>query len=611
MFKKTFKIILTLVVTFFVSTFFIGNILNFIKTKYKFQILINPIKLFKLIKTNPTNTYGIFLLFLLICLFVLNYYINLNYKLKEKDDIPDKSGSNEYGSARWASDKDLKRFKTWNISKPIKSGGIVVTCNKDKFYYDDSTNHTLVIGSTGSGKTVSTIMPLIFNLADASESMIINDSKGELLRKTNNYLIEKGYKIKIINLREPTNSNYWNPLYLPYKYYKEKSLEKTVELVNDFSYSLCQEVSARDPYWSESSASVLSGLCLALIEDSKSKDEVHFNSVYNLLVEHGTKTLITKKNSLDDYFDSKKFGNLAKNYYATGGFAKGETRATIFSVLSSKLRIFNDVGIAAMTSNTDFELEDIGKEKTAVFLVIPDEKEARHILGSLFIDQAYQSLVKVAQEQKDGKLPIRVNYLLDEFANMPPIKSFSNKITVSRSRNIRFYLIIQDFDQLKEKYKEQTGTIKSNCNNWIYLLTSDNDTAKEISDRLGKYTILSSRISSSTKINKIDFNISSDKSLIGRELLTPDELMKFKLGEGIFMQTRLNPIKSKFLQIDDYPIKIIEKKYIVKQTKYKLKLFDLDKFREQLNIKKYKKENADIDIIYDPALNKTSKRNNS
>ena len=608
MFKKTFKIILTLVVTFLVSTFFIGNTLNFIKTKYKFQILINPIKLFEVIKTDPTNIYGIFLLFLLICLFVLNYYINLNYKIKEKDDIPDKSGSNEYGSARWASDKDLKRFKTWDISKPIKSGGIVVTCNKDKFYYDDSTNHTLVIGTTGSGKTVSTIMPLIINLADASESMIINDSKGELLRKTNDYLINKGYKIKIINLREPTNSNFWNPLYLPYKYYKEKNLEKTVELVNDFSYSLCQEVSARDPYWSESSASVLSGLCLALIEDSKNKDEVHFNSIYNLLVEHGTKTLITKKNSLDDYFDSKEFGNLAKNYYATGGFAKGETRATIFSVLSSKLRIFNDVGIATMTSNTDFELEDIGKEKTAVFLVIPDEKEARHILGSLFIDQTYQSLVKVAQEQKDGKLPIRVNYLLDEFANMPPIKSFSNKITVSRSRNIRFYLIIQDFDQLKEKYKEQTGTIKSNCNNWIYLLTSDNDTAKEISDRLGKYTISSSRISSSTKINKIDFNISSDKSLIGRELLTPYELMKFKLGEGIFMQTRLNPIKSKFLQIDDYPIKIIEKKYIVKQTKYKLKLFDLDKFREQLNIKKYKKENADIDIIYDPALNKTVRR---
>lgn len=333
--------------------------------------------------------------------------------------------------------------------------------------------------------------------------------------------------------------------------------------------------------------------------------------IYNLLVEHGTKTLINKKNSLDDYFDSKEFGNYAKNYYATGGFAKGETRATIFSVLSSKLRIFNDLGISLMTSNTDFELEDIGKEKTAVFLVIPDEKEARHILGSLFIDQTYQSLIKVAQEQKNGRLPYRVNFILDEFANMPPIKNFSNKITVSRSRNIRFYLIIQDFDQLKEKYKEQTGTIKSNCNNWIYLLTADNNTAKEISTRLGKYTITSSRVSTSTKLNKVDFNISNDKSLIGRELATPDELMKFELGEGIFMQTRLNPIKSKFFQIDDYPIQITEKDYKIKQKKYKIKLFDLDKFREQLNMEKYKTENVEMDIIYDPASNKIRRRNNS
>ncbi|MDD4283082.1 MAG: type IV secretory system conjugative DNA transfer family protein, partial [Bacilli bacterium] len=447
-----------------------------------------------------------------------------------------------------------------------------------------------------------TIMPLIFNLADASESMIINDSKGELLRKTNNYLTEKGYQIKVINLRDPGNSNYWNPLYLPYKYYKEKNIEKTVELINDFSYSLCQEVSARDPYWSESSASVLSGLCLAIIEDSKSIDEVHFNSIYNLLVEHGTKTLITKKNSLDDYFDSKELGNLAKNYYATGGFAKGETRATIFSVLSSKLRIFNDVGIANMTSNTDFELENIGKEKTAVFLVIPDEKESRHILGSLFVDQAYQSLVAFAQEQSDGRLPYRVNFVLDEFANMPAIKSFSNKITVSRSRNIRFYLIIQDFDQLKEKYKDQTGTIKSNCNNWIYLLTADNDTAKEISNRLGKYTITSSRISTSTRLSKIDLNVSNDTSLMGRDLLTPDELMKFKLGEGIFLQTRLNPIRSKFIQIDDYPIKIIESEYTVNQKKKKTKLFDLDKYREKYNSDKFKNENQTMDIVYDPTM---------
>jgi type IV secretion system protein VirD4 len=311
------------------------------------------------------------------------------------------------------------------------------------------------------------------------------------------------------------------------------------------------------------------------------EDEVHFNSIYNMLVYHGTKTLEgSKKNSLDDYFDNKPFGNLAKNFYATGGFAKGETRATIFSVLSSKLRIFSDLGIASMTSKTDFELEDIGKEKTAVFLIIPDEKEARHVLASLFVDQCYQSLITIAQEQKDNKLPIRVNFVLDEFANMPPIKNFSNKITVSRGRNIRFYLIIQDFDQLKEKYKDQAGTIKSNCNNWLYLLTADNNTALEISKRLGKYTIETLRVSTSNRISSTDFNISNDKSLTGRDLLTSDELMKFNFGEGLFMKTRMNPIESILPIINNYPIDFKPEAIVYPNlNKYKIELFDLDSLR--------------------------------
>ncbi len=145
-------------------------------------------------------------------------------------------------------------------------------------------------------------------------------------------------------------------------------------------------------------------------------------------------------------FNKKLFGNLAKNSYATGSFAKGETRATLFSVLATVIKMFSDTGIANLTSRTDFELEDIGKKKTAVYLIIPDEKESRHDLASLFIDQCYQALVNYAQSLSTGKLPIRVNFILDEFSNMPQIPFISGKIAVSRSRNIRYYLVIQDFD---------------------------------------------------------------------------------------------------------------------------------------------------------------------
>lgn len=508
---------------------------------------------------------------------------DFNLKLKRKKEIPKEDGSFEYGSSRWMTKKEIKqKYKVWNINDEIKTGGVPVTYLDGNFYYSDKFDHTLIIGSTGSGKTISCILPLIFNLGSAGESMIINDTKGELYSYTADYLKKKGYKIKIINLRDALASDGWNPLHLPYKYYKEGNVDFAGDLIENFSKSLCKNLSSKDMYWEKSAMAVLSALCYALIEDAPNESQVNLYSIYNLLVEHGTKN-IERYNSLDLYFKNKPFGSLSKMSYATGSFAKGETRATLFSVLATVIKIFSDTGIANLTSRTDFELEEIGKIKTAVFLIIPDEKESRHDLASLFIDQCYQALVNSAQSLSSGKLPIRVNFVLDEFANMPPITSISNKITVSRSRNIRFYLVIQDFNQLKETYKNSAGTIKANCTNTIYLLTFDNDTAKEISTRLGRYTISTSRVSTSSRINQTDFNISQDSSLLGRELLTSDELMRFKLGEGIFLSARQYPIKSKFPPIDDYGIdyKIINVPN--KSKDFKIEVFNLDEFRSQQN----------------------------
>jgi len=513
-------------------------------------------------------------------LFILKYDRDLKIKLQKSNELPEDDGNFEYGSSRWANKKEIKNhFKVWNIGQSLKSGGIPVTAMDGKLYYCDSFDHTLIVGSTGSGKTICEIMPLIFNLGYAGESMVINDTKGELYTHTSDFLRKKGYKIKVINLRDALASDGWNPLHLPYKYYKDGNIDLAGDLIENFSKSLTKNLSSKDMYWENSSRSVLTALCYGIIEDAPCEEQVHLYSIYNMLVEHGAKT-IDRYNSLDLYFKQKPFGNLAKNSYATGSFAKGETRATLFSVLATVIKMFSDTGIANLTSRTDFELDDIGKEKTAVFLIIPDEKESRHDLASLFIDQCYQALINTAQSYSNGKMPIRVNFILDEFSNMPPITSISNKITVSRSRNIRFYLVIQDFGQLKEKYKDATGTIKSNATIWIYLLTSDNETAKEISTRIGRYTISSERVSTSSRLEQLDFNISNDKSLIGRELLMPDELMRFKFGEAIFMSTRMYPIKANVMPISKYPIKYKIVDLPRKSKEYNINCFNLDEFRK-------------------------------
>jgi type IV secretion system protein VirD4 len=260
--KQILKWFVITFLTFLLSLVFTCNIVNLIK---KQNITINIISI---LVADNNIIIGSIIVFILTMLVIINYSIVIQNSIR-KGNLKS-AGNNEFGSSRFATEDEIKKeFKVWSLNRNMATGGMVVTKIKDKYYYDDSSNHSLIIGSTGSGKTVSSIMPLIYNLADASESMIINDSKGEILRETYGYLKDKNYKIKIINLREPDKSDGWNPLHLPYKYFENGDIEKEVESVNDFSYSICQEVSARDPYWSESSSAVLSGLALGLILDSQ------------------------------------------------------------------------------------------------------------------------------------------------------------------------------------------------------------------------------------------------------------------------------------------------------------------------------------------------------
>lgn len=549
---------------------------------------------------------GILILECLFILFVI--YFNFNLKIKHfnnTNEFPKRVTSNEFGSSDFATIKDIKEnFPVWHFGKNTGAGGMVVAIENDKYYIDTSSNHTLIIGSTGSGKTVSVIFPLVYNLADNGESMIINDVKGEIYKTTYDYLIKKGYDVQVINLRDTSNSSFWNPLTIAYQYYKDQNFEKEIETVNDLSNAICEDVTSRDKYWQESSSAVLSALCLALIEDAKNENQVHFHSIYNLLVEHGSKKY-GDQNSLDKYFNDRPFGDTAKNLYATGNFARGETRATIFSILASKLRIFGDTGISYITSKSSFNIRDIGKKKSAIFLIVPDEKLSRHFIGGLFFNQVYQTLVEEAQNNILGKLKIRVNLIIDEFCNTVKISEISKKLTVARSRDIRFYMVVQDYNMLQETYKETAGTIKANAGNTVYLLTNDYTTAREISNRLGKYTVATTRTSTSNRYGKLDFNLSSDTSLTGRDLRTPEELMNVKIGEVIILRTRMLPIKSHLKQLSDYPIKykIIDNIIFKQEDFHKLEVFDLDTYRIEKEL-----FNDSLDNIPEKRANPTKRK---
>ena len=176
-----------------------------------------------------------------------------------------------------------------------------------------------------------------------------------------------------------------------------------------------------------------------------------------------------------------------------------------------------------MTNTSDLKLEDFGDKKQVIYMILPDEKSTYYSLASLFVNQTYMQLVKNA-DCRGGRLKRRVNMILDEFGNFVKIPDFANKLTVGGGRGIRFNLFLQSFMQLDEKYgKETAGTIKSNCETWIYLQADDLTTLEEISKKLGNYTVSTYSLTSSHGKHTTPSS-SHSINLTHRALLSVDEI---------------------------------------------------------------------------------------
>lgn len=403
-------------------------------------------------------------------------------------------------------------------------------------YIEDSESHSLIIGSTGCGKTRRFVLPLINIVIRAEESFVATDPKGELYSSTKKTLDEKGYKVVVLNFRNPSCGNSWNPLLLPYKYYKNGNKDKAVELLNDLGLNIIyNKNSTADPFWENSAVDYFLGLALALFEDAENEKQINFNSIYNMS-RIGEKK-IAKQRIIETYFDLKEENDLSSISVSGTIHAPNDTRGSILSVFHQKIRIFNsNEGLSRMLSCSDFDIKDFSEQKTALFLIIHDEKSVYHPLASAFLKQCYEVLVDTANELKGKKLKLRMNFILDEFANLPPIVDMDNIITASRSRNIRMYLVIQGMKQLNSVYGDNVADIiKGNCDYWYYMMSKELSLLKEISELCG------------TKQNDEDVIVSNSVPLI-----SVSELQRLNIGEVLVMQKRLPPYMANLLDISRY-----------------------------------------------------------
>ncbi len=484
------------------------------------------------------------------------------------------SSGSKGGYTTWAKAKDIKEDTSIRrvvaSDKEVKHAGIPLISNGKELWVDDGEYHSLVIGSTGSGKTTGTILPMLKVLAKKGESIICTDPKGEIYEKTGHLLKEKGYNIIILNFRNPQNGNSWNPLELPYKLYKSGNQDKAIELLDDLALNILYEESSanNDPFWEKTAADYFAGIALAMFEDAPS-EKININSI-NMTATVG-EDKFGGSTYIKEYFSYKD--PASPSYINASGtvMAPSETKGGIISVFKQKVKLFaSRENLSEMLSHSDFDLESIGKEKTAVFIVIQDEKKTYHSLATIFIKQVYETLIDVAQAA-GGPLPCRTNFLLDEFANMPPLKDVTTMITAARSRQIRFTMIIQNFAQLNKVYgKDDADTIKGNCGNIVYLISTELAALEEISKLCGE------------KKSKKDDKTASTP------LVTVSDLQRMKQFDQIVLRMRKNPFKTSFVpdfKIDWGSEKIPKMGYPAREKK-EVQIFDIREFvKEKKNAK--------------------------
>lgn len=414
------------------------------------------------------------------------------------------------------------------------SGGIPLMYDYDarRLYIDSSDTHSLVYGSTGSLKTRTIVSPGIKVLGYAGESMIINDPKGELFARHAGDLKKQGYNIVEINFRDPSLGNSWNPLFIPYQFYVNGDLDKSAEFVNDIANNLMvSDRSTDDPFWDFSASDLLYGLIQLLFRYCKDHSApINAVNIGNLLTlrrtlfsgkQQAQNTILWKYASEDELVAASLSGSV---------YAPKDTMNSILSVFDQKMRSFTiQPTLLEMLANNDFDIADIGKTKTAVFLITPDEKTSYHRLVSMFVKESYEYLIYLATQTEDNKVENRINYILDEFSSLPKIADMPSMISAARSRNIRFLLVVQSQSSLKQRYAEEAETIISNCTNWIFFTSRELGLLRELSELCG------------TQKNHMP-NI----SIYDLQHLSKDR------REALILSGRLKPCKVSMLDIDRF-----------------------------------------------------------
>lgn len=604
-------------------------------------------------------SYPMFIL-LMVVLALIIFLLFIEPRLNKKKLI----NKNEHGSSKFADIKEIRANFTKESVSNIQNAGLPIWYekNSDSFsnvYFDNKSPHYLLIGSTGSGKSVTVSIPLAIHFATAKEkhSVVLTDPKGELFRTTGKIFKDNGYDVVTIDFRNPTKSdriNIMQPIidnwkehchydknminflsiffklnkisitkFSNNKKYQEKiindylledyiveviknnideisknvkskkflsnvdikdyckdNVEKFLEgktnkeilnyvkenqnqsakyqaetnrLVIALSNLIFTEKNAKDPFWINSAKQLFIGIVGIFLEDYKS-GLINENKINISSVKKFQNSSLTKENQvyLQRNLSARKYGSLSKDYLTAILSSAENTYKSITAVFAEKMAIFDDLNVENITSVSEFSFTSVGTKPTALYIIVPDEDRAYFQLVTIILGMLIKDLTKFANlPSNNGILPVKVEWILDEFANCPPLDSIETTVSVARSRGMRFFFFIQSFSQLDQVYGKETASIIIDNAALQYLKTNSVETAEVISKKLGRETVTTNSISMSTDPFKIGAN--QTKSLMGRELLTATEIMGLRYKTIIFPITGNPVFRDTYMYSDIYP----------------------------------------------------------
>lgn len=441
---------------------------------------------------------------------------------------------------RYATLEEAKALlEPFSLSHPEENrhgGGVPFIAEGDKLYLDALDYHTLILGATGSMKTRVFVFPTVYTLGLSGENMLISDPKGEIFKRTSGWLKAQGYDVKVFNLREPAKSDCWNPLYEAARLYQGSLLDKdeAKTLIGDFCSFLGQTIaSSRDPYWETSATAFLEAAFQIVMAFEKNPEHISVRSISSFVSQ-----MSQGEDGVSRFARLLPLESLIRDKLLAISDNAETTKRCLLGMLESEIEPFlHSDAISYLTSRNTIDLHAFAssEKKTALFVIVPDEKTTFHFLAAALIKQLYTTAVADASINEGLRLPRRLNFILDEFANMPAIPDMGSMISAARSRNIRFCLVVQNNAQLIKNYgPELAETIKSNCLNWVYLNSKEQALLQQLQEMGG--------------------HVNSSPS--SPFVIALEELASLKKGpagaEAIIFLSRSSPFLSRMPDIDSY-----------------------------------------------------------